>query len=60
MLMHYNAQPLVTWKSNQGLLNQLGVLRKAGAMYTQVLMLTPRRVPSGTKTRTRRDWRSPR
>jgi radical SAM superfamily enzyme YgiQ (UPF0313 family) len=41
MLMHYDAQPLVTWKSNQGLLNQLGVLRKAGALYTQVLMLTP-------------------
>ena len=41
MMMHYDAQPLVTWKSNQGLLNQLGVLRKAGALYTQVLMLTP-------------------
>ena len=41
MMMHHDAQPLVTWKSNQGLLNQLGVLRKAGALYTQVLMLTP-------------------
>jgi radical SAM superfamily enzyme YgiQ (UPF0313 family) len=41
MMMHYDAQPLVTWKSNQGLLNQLGTLRKAGALYTQVLMLTP-------------------
>ena len=41
MMMHYDAQPLVTWKSNQGLLNQLGRLRKAGALYTQVLMLTP-------------------
>jgi len=41
MMMHYDAQPLMTWKSNQGLLNQLRVLRKAGAMYTQVLMLTP-------------------
>jgi len=41
MMMHYDAQPLVTWNSNQGLLNQLKVLRKAGALYTQVLMLTP-------------------
>ena len=41
MMMHYDAQPLITWKSNQGLLNQLGILRKAGALYTQVLMLTP-------------------
>ncbi len=41
MLMHHDAQPLVTWSSNYGLLNQLRVLRKAGALYTQVLMLTP-------------------
>ncbi len=41
MLMHYDAQPLVTWKGNRGLLNQLDVLREAGALYTQVLMLTP-------------------
>jgi radical SAM superfamily enzyme YgiQ (UPF0313 family) len=41
MMMHYDAQPLVTWNSNQGLLNQLKVLRRAGALYTQVLMLTP-------------------
>jgi hypothetical protein len=31
----------VTRKSNYGLLNQLGTLRKSGALYTQVLMLTP-------------------
>jgi radical SAM superfamily enzyme YgiQ (UPF0313 family) len=41
MLMHHDAQPLYTWRGNQGLLNQLGVLRKAGALYMQVLMLTP-------------------
>ncbi len=41
MLMHHDSQPLVTWKSNYGLLNQLRILRKAGAVYTQVLMLTP-------------------
>jgi len=41
MLMHYDAQPLVTWKGNGGLLNQLDVLREAGALFTQVLMLTP-------------------
>ena len=41
MLMHHDAQPLVTWRDNRGLLNQLRVLRKAGALYMQVLMLTP-------------------
>ena len=41
MLMHHDAQPLYTWRGNQGLLNQLGILRKAGALYMQVLMLTP-------------------
>jgi hypothetical protein len=41
MLMHHDAQPLYTWRGNQGLLNQMGTLRKAGALYMQVLMLTP-------------------
>jgi radical SAM superfamily enzyme YgiQ (UPF0313 family) len=41
MLMHYDAQPLFTWRGNEGLLNQVGMLRKAGALYTQVLMLVP-------------------
>ncbi len=41
MMMHHDTQPLVSWKSNYGLLNQLGTLRRAGAMYMQVLMLTP-------------------
>ena len=41
MMMHYDAQPLFTWKNNHGLINQLRTLRRAGALYTQVLMLTP-------------------
>jgi hypothetical protein len=41
MMMHHDSQPLVTWKSNRGLLNQLRTLRKAGALFTQVLMLAP-------------------
>ncbi len=41
MMMHHDSQPLVSWKSNYGLLNQLRTLRKAGALFTQVLMLTP-------------------
>ncbi len=41
MMMHHDAQPLVTWRSNFGLLNQLRTLRKAGALFTQILMLTP-------------------
>lgn len=41
MMMHFDAQPLVSLRSNRGLLNQLRILRRAGALYTQVLMLTP-------------------
>jgi hypothetical protein len=41
MLMHHDAQPLFTWRGGTGLLNQLGTLRKAGALYTQILMFTP-------------------
>lgn len=41
MMMHHDSQPLVTFRSNYGLLNQLRTLRKAGALYMQVLMLTP-------------------
>ena len=41
MLMHHDAQPLFSWGDRRGLLNQLRILRKAGALYTQVLMLTP-------------------
>ncbi len=41
MMMHHDSQPLITRKGNYGLLNQLRILRKAGAIYTQVLMLSP-------------------
>src|SRR4029078_1714005 len=41
MMMHSDPQPLFTWKNNYGLLNQMRTLRKAGALYTQILMLTP-------------------
>jgi radical SAM superfamily enzyme YgiQ (UPF0313 family) len=41
MLMHHDSQPLVSWRGNYGLLNQLKLLRKAGALSAQVLMLTP-------------------
>ena len=41
MMMHHDTQPLVSRRSNYGLLNQLQTLRSAGALYMQVLMLTP-------------------
>ena len=41
MLMHHDSQPLYTRKSGEGLLNQVGLLRKAGAVYVQIMMLTP-------------------
>lgn len=41
MMMHHDSQPLVSRKSNYGLINQLRTLRKSGALYMQVLMLTP-------------------
>ncbi len=41
MMMHHDSQPLISRRSNYGLLNQLRTLRKAGALFTQVLMLTP-------------------
>ena len=41
MMMHHDSQPLLTRRGNYGLINQLRTLRKAGALYTQVLMLTP-------------------
>ncbi|MCK5114468.1 MAG: radical SAM protein [Phycisphaerae bacterium] len=41
MMMHHDSQPLYSFKGNAGLLNQVGMLRKAGAIYTQILMLTP-------------------
>jgi len=41
MMMHHDTQPLVTLRSQSGLLNQIRLLRKAGALYMQVMMLTP-------------------
>ncbi len=41
MLMHHDAQPLVSFGSHAGLINQLGRLRRAGAIFIQMLVLTP-------------------
>ncbi|MFA6132958.1 MAG: radical SAM protein [Phycisphaerae bacterium] len=41
MLMHHDGQPLYTRKSHYGLLNQIRLLRKAGAVDVQVLTMTP-------------------
>lgn len=41
MMMHHDSQPLVSRGSNYGLLNQVRLLRKAGAISLQVLMMTP-------------------
>jgi len=41
MMMHHDSQPLYTRGSPYGLLNQVRLLRKAGAIDLQVLMLTP-------------------
>jgi radical SAM superfamily enzyme YgiQ (UPF0313 family) len=41
MMMHHDSQPLLTWGSNYGLLNQVRLLRKVGAPTLQVLMITP-------------------
>ncbi len=41
MMMHHDRQPLHTRASPYGLLNQVRLLRKAGAVGMQVLMITP-------------------
>jgi len=41
MMMHHDAQPLYSRRDNSGLINQLKLLRGAGALSMQVLMLTP-------------------
>jgi radical SAM superfamily enzyme YgiQ (UPF0313 family) len=41
MMMHHDSQPLVSRGSDYGLLNQVRLLRKAGAVSLQVLMITP-------------------
>ncbi len=46
MMMHHDTQPLYSKGTNYGLLNQINILRKAGAVSLQVLMMTP---SAGTK-----------
>ena len=46
MMMHHDTQPLYSRKGHYGLLNQIKLLRKAGAVSLQVLMITP---SAGTK-----------
>ena len=41
MMMHHDSQPLYSRGSNYGLINQINLLRKAGAVSLQVLMMTP-------------------
>lgn len=41
MMMHHDDQPLYSRGSDYGLLNQARLLRKAGAISLQVLMMTP-------------------
>ena len=41
MMMHHDAQPLLTLGRNDGLLNQIKILRKASTVNMQVLMITP-------------------
>jgi radical SAM superfamily enzyme YgiQ (UPF0313 family) len=41
MMMHHDSQPLYSHGSNYGLLNQIDLLRRAGAVSMQVLMMTP-------------------
>ncbi|MCH8879999.1 MAG: radical SAM protein [Planctomycetes bacterium] len=46
MMMHHDSQPLYTRHSPYGLLNQVSLLRKAGACSMQILMMSP---ATGTK-----------
>lgn len=41
MMMHHDTQPLATRGGDYGLLNQVRLLRRAGAISLQVLMMTP-------------------
>src|SRR5215212_291665 len=41
MMMHHDSQPLYSRGTDYGLLNQVRLLRKAGAVSLQVLMMTP-------------------
>jgi radical SAM superfamily enzyme YgiQ (UPF0313 family) len=46
MMMHHDSQPLYSTGTNYGLINQVRLLRQAGAVSLQVLMITP---SAGTK-----------
>jgi radical SAM superfamily enzyme YgiQ (UPF0313 family) len=46
MMMHHDSQPLYSRGTDYGLLNQVNLLRRAGAVSLQVLMITP---SAGTK-----------
>ena len=41
MMMHHDDQPLITFGNPRGLINQVRILRKAGAVSLQILALTP-------------------
>lgn len=41
MMMHYDEQPLYTPGKPKGLINQVRILRKAGACSMQILMISP-------------------
>ncbi len=41
MMIHHDAQPLHTWGDSYGLLNQVRLLRKAGAVSFQVFVFVP-------------------
>ena len=41
MMMHHDGQPLWTWRSLYGLVNQVRYLWRAGALTCQVTLLTP-------------------
>lgn len=41
MMMHHDNQPLWSWRSLRGLINQVGFLRRVGAITCQITLLTP-------------------
>ncbi len=41
MMMHHDSQPLWSWRNLRGLVNQVGFLRRVGAITCQITLLTP-------------------
>lgn len=41
MMMHHDSQPLLSFRNAHGLLNQVHLLQRAGAITLQVLMISP-------------------